>query len=66
MVSLGSANDGQLLVLDSDQRIGLQKVQQHPWIIKHCQSAVKEEKTLSEGDTGPKSISSSVIDTALP
>ena len=40
-----STNDDQLLVLDSDRRIALEKVQQHPWIIKHCRGAVKEEKT---------------------
>lgn len=40
-----STNDDQLLVLDSDRRIALEKVQEHPWIIKHCQSAAKEEKT---------------------
>ncbi|KAK5277903.1 spindle assembly checkpoint kinase, partial [Cryomyces antarcticus] len=25
-----------LLVLDPEQRIPLEEVQQHPWIIKHC------------------------------
>ena len=43
--SPSSTNEDQLLVLDSDRRIALEKVQQHPWIVKHCQSAAKEEKT---------------------
>ncbi|KAL4909751.1 hypothetical protein BDW74DRAFT_173246 [Aspergillus multicolor] len=32
-----------LLVLDPGKRISLEKVQQHPWIVKHCRSAVKED-----------------------
>ncbi|KAL3471610.1 kinase-like domain-containing protein [Aspergillus californicus] len=32
-----------LLLLGSDQRISLEKVQQHPWVLKHCQSAVRED-----------------------
>ena len=45
VASSPSTNDDQLLVLDSDRRIALEKVQLHPWIVKHCQSATKEEKT---------------------
>jgi aurora kinase len=33
-----------LLVLDSDQRLSLEKVRQHPWIIKHCESVAKQDK----------------------
>ena len=45
VASSPSTNDDQLLVLDSDRRIALEEVQRHPWIVKHCQSATKEEKT---------------------
>ncbi|CRG92744.1 aurora kinase, other [Talaromyces islandicus] len=34
-----------LLVLDSERRLSLEKVQQHPWIIKHCEIAVKQDKS---------------------
>ncbi|KAL5339040.1 kinase-like domain-containing protein [Aspergillus crustosus] len=34
-----------LLALDSDQRISLEKVRQHPWIVKHSESKVKQDKT---------------------
>jgi aurora kinase, other len=34
-----------LLVLDPEQRIPLEKVQQHPWIIKHCLNNEKSAKT---------------------
>ncbi|CAG8000442.1 unnamed protein product, partial [Penicillium nalgiovense] len=34
-----------LLILDSDQRISLEKVRQHPWIIKHCESVAKQDKS---------------------
>ncbi|PYI05843.1 kinase-like protein [Aspergillus sclerotiicarbonarius CBS 121057] len=33
-----------LLVVDSDQRISLEQVRQHPWIAKHCEGAAKEDK----------------------
>ncbi|KAJ6185497.1 hypothetical protein N7519_006798 [Penicillium mononematosum] len=34
-----------LLILDSDQRISLEKVRQHPWIIKHCESVAEQDKS---------------------
>ncbi|KAL2809074.1 kinase-like domain-containing protein [Aspergillus granulosus] len=34
-----------LLVLDSDQRISLEKVKQHPWIVKHCERVPRQDKT---------------------
>ncbi|KAJ5162645.1 kinase-like protein [Penicillium coprophilum] len=34
-----------LLVLDSDQRISLERVRQHPWIIKHCEKITKQDKS---------------------
>lgn len=34
-----------LLVLDSDRRISLENVRQHPWIIKHCEITTKQDKT---------------------
>ncbi|KAL3263917.1 hypothetical protein ABHI18_001319 [Aspergillus niger] len=33
-----------LLILDADQRITLEKVRQHPWIIKYCSQHAKDEK----------------------
>lgn len=33
-----------LLVLDADQRITLEKIRQHPWIIKYCSQHAKDEK----------------------
>ncbi|KAJ5737793.1 kinase-like protein [Penicillium malachiteum] len=35
----------QLLVLDSARRISLDKLQQHPWILKHCQKAGSQEES---------------------
>ncbi|KAJ5573847.1 Pkinase-domain-containing protein [Penicillium hispanicum] len=34
-----------LLVLDSDQRISVEKLRQHPWIIKHCHNGAKQDKS---------------------
>ncbi|RAL03402.1 aurora family serine/threonine-protein kinase [Aspergillus ibericus CBS 121593] len=33
-----------LLVVDSDQRISLEQVRQHPWIVKHCEGVAKQDK----------------------
>jgi aurora kinase len=40
-----STNKIKLLVLDSEQRLSLEKVQQHPWIIKHCGVVAKQERS---------------------
>lgn len=34
-----------LLILDSNQRISLEKVRQHPWIINHRDSVAKQDKS---------------------
>ncbi|OOF96529.1 hypothetical protein ASPCADRAFT_514808 [Aspergillus carbonarius ITEM 5010] len=34
-----------LLVVDSDQRISLEQVRQHPWIVNHCEGAAKQDKS---------------------
>lgn len=29
----------QLLVVDSEKRIALEDVEQHPWVVKHCKGS---------------------------
>ncbi|PWY74591.1 kinase-like protein [Aspergillus sclerotioniger CBS 115572] len=36
-----------LLVVDSDQWISLEQVRQHPWIVKHCEGAEKQDDKSS-------------------
>ncbi|KAI9043137.1 aurora family serine/threonine-protein kinase [Aspergillus affinis] len=34
-----------LLVVDSEQRISLKEIREHPWILKHCASGAKQVKS---------------------
>ncbi|PKY03507.1 kinase-like protein [Aspergillus campestris IBT 28561] len=34
-----------LLVVDSDERISLKKVLEHPWILHHCESRARQDKS---------------------
>lgn len=38
-----------LLVLDPDKRIGLEEVEQHPWILKHCVKGERHYQRTSGG-----------------
>ncbi|KAJ5706674.1 kinase-like protein [Penicillium malachiteum] len=44
-VSIQILNMIQLLVLDSARRISLEKLQQHPWILKHCQKSGSQDQS---------------------
>ena len=37
----------QLLVLNPEERLSLDQVQQHPWIVKHCVTGERKTKRSS-------------------
>lgn len=44
-----SANPAQLLVLEPEQRLALEDVERHPWIVKHCKTGERAYDRASGG-----------------